>query len=241
MIKKVIAYIGTMKGEKSNTYLLVKTILEAAFYRESVKCEIITGRDILIKPCLGCNHCFKTGICCLDEHDDMKLLKNKILEASIVIFASPVYVHNVSGTMKNFIDRIGQWIHTMRLAGKYGIALSTNYTNGDDSVTRYLEEILWQMGTNVIVSKNIPAQYPFELSSDEWFVEKAEIIAKAINREICYPVNATEKLENIFLSRKAMFEYYKKMNYGIQEFEWWIENGLEKCENFKDLIEKIKK
>jgi len=59
-----------------------------------------------ITHCLGCFHCWvKTpGKCVID--DDMKELLQIIMSSDIIVFATPLYVDNVTGIMKNFMDRL---------------------------------------------------------------------------------------------------------------------------------------
>ena len=56
-----------------------------------------------IKPCLGCNVCQKTKECI--QKDDMQEIYSKMLEAKIIVFASPVYFYTFNGSMKLLIDR----------------------------------------------------------------------------------------------------------------------------------------
>ena len=56
-----------------------------------------------IKPCLGCNVCQKTKQCV--QKDDMQAIYSKMLEAKVIVFASPVYFYTFNGLMK-LIDRI---------------------------------------------------------------------------------------------------------------------------------------
>jgi hypothetical protein len=57
------------------------------------------------KGCTGCFSCwFKTpGKCVFD--DDMAEMLEKFKASDMVVFATPLYVDNVSGLMKNFMDR----------------------------------------------------------------------------------------------------------------------------------------
>ncbi|MFQ7143924.1 flavodoxin family protein [Faecalibacillus intestinalis] len=57
-----------------------------------------------IKPCLGCNVCQKTKQCV--QKDDMQAIYSKMLEAKVIVFASPVYFYTFNGLMKLLIDRI---------------------------------------------------------------------------------------------------------------------------------------
>ena len=56
-----------------------------------------------IKPCLGCNVCQKTKECI--QKDDMQEIYSKMLEAKIIVVASPVYFYTFNGSMKLLIDR----------------------------------------------------------------------------------------------------------------------------------------
>jgi multimeric flavodoxin WrbA len=59
-----------------------------------------------IKPCLGCFDCwYKTPGKCIIE-DDMDELLSKFLSSDIVVFATPIYIDNLTGIMKNFMDRL---------------------------------------------------------------------------------------------------------------------------------------
>jgi multimeric flavodoxin WrbA len=59
-----------------------------------------------IRPCTGCNACWmKTPGRCA-QRDDMDELLGKVIASDVVVFATPVYVDNVTGLMKNFMDRL---------------------------------------------------------------------------------------------------------------------------------------
>ena len=54
--------------------------------------------------CLGCDGCKRTGVCVIK--DDAVGLVEKIVEADMVIFGSPVYWWGISSQTKALIDRI---------------------------------------------------------------------------------------------------------------------------------------
>jgi multimeric flavodoxin WrbA len=59
-----------------------------------------------IQPCTACNACWlKTPGRCI-QHDDMEELLPKVIASDIIGFATPLYVDNVTGVMKNFMDRL---------------------------------------------------------------------------------------------------------------------------------------
>ncbi len=61
--------------------------------------------DLKINPCRACDYC-KTHADRCAQADDFLMTCTPAIEASdICLFASPIYFGQVSGTMKNFIDR----------------------------------------------------------------------------------------------------------------------------------------
>ncbi len=56
-----------------------------------------------INYCLGCGVCNATGKCV--QKDDMAEILQKMVEADVIVLASPVYFYAMNGQMKTFIDR----------------------------------------------------------------------------------------------------------------------------------------
>lgn len=58
------------------------------------------------KECIGCYNCWtkNPGECI--HKDDMTVLRQKYRNADLVVFASPLYIFNVTGIMKTFMDRL---------------------------------------------------------------------------------------------------------------------------------------
>lgn len=53
--------------------------------------------------CRGCLRCQTTHKCCM--HDDMSHALDNMRKADIIVFATPVYVNEMSGQLKTFLDR----------------------------------------------------------------------------------------------------------------------------------------
>ena len=67
------------------------------------KVELISLRDYKLNYCIGCYAC-KTGKCIYN--DGMEEIKEKLLAADVIVFATPVYFYSMSGQLKVFIDRL---------------------------------------------------------------------------------------------------------------------------------------
>ena len=71
----------------------------------SVKDVDLTSDTHALKPCLGCYHCWlvKAGECIHD--DPMKKLLPLVLDADVLVCATPVYYFAMSSFLKNFFER----------------------------------------------------------------------------------------------------------------------------------------
>ncbi len=100
-MKKVIIVTSSLR-EQSNSTCLAESFKEGA---ESSKHEVefISLRQNRIAPCVGCNSCQIHGECFMK--DKLNEILDKIIEADVLVFASPTYYYSISGTLKNFIDR----------------------------------------------------------------------------------------------------------------------------------------
>ena len=65
--------------------------------------EFINLRNKDIRYCLGCSACQKILKCV--QKDDMADLLNKVKNADVLIFATPIYFYEMSGQLKTFLDR----------------------------------------------------------------------------------------------------------------------------------------
>jgi len=72
--------------------------------------ELIFLSDLTIGFCTGCLRCRENkGKCPKD--DDMQVLLAKSLAAKVIILGSPNYYYDISGLMKNMIDRSIAWCY----------------------------------------------------------------------------------------------------------------------------------
>lgn len=99
---KVIAINGSPKP-KGNTYLALKTVCDE-LEANRIETEILQVGNMELKGCIGCDRC-KDGHCIFSD-DKFREIVNKIHAADGLILGSPVYYASISGTMKNFLDRL---------------------------------------------------------------------------------------------------------------------------------------
>lgn len=68
------------------------------------KIEKIYVNDKNISFCQACYACRENGICCIK--DDMKDILDKMVNADVIVMATPVYFYTMDGQIKTLIDRI---------------------------------------------------------------------------------------------------------------------------------------
>lgn len=88
-----------------NTDALVMSFMHGAF--ESGNAVIVNNvTDFEVRPCIGCNRCFKSDehLCWQDDH--MQFIINQLRSADMLVIASPVYFYSISAQLKALIDRL---------------------------------------------------------------------------------------------------------------------------------------
>ncbi len=140
-MKKVIA-INTSR-RKFNTYRALKS-LETIFEEENIEYEIINLHDYKIDYCKGCETCIIKDFCPID--DDLKKVNEKLIAADGIIFSTPVYMENISGILKTYIDRNCKWYHRSELLKKPYLAVVTTNGSGLKLSLNYLDLVATRWG-----------------------------------------------------------------------------------------------
>lgn len=101
----VLAFNASPRKEKGNTALILNPFLDG-MRSAGAEVELFYVKKLKIAPCLGCFNCWlKTPGECVQK-DDMLQIVPKMRQADIVVYATPVYSHGMTGQLKNLIDRM---------------------------------------------------------------------------------------------------------------------------------------
>ena len=101
-MKKVVV-ISTSLRPGSNSHAMAEKFAEGAMSAGHAV-ELISLRGKAIKFCIGCLSCQKTGACVFN--DDVPTIMDSVLNADVVVWATPIYYYEMSGQMKTLIDRM---------------------------------------------------------------------------------------------------------------------------------------
>ena len=108
MKDKILIFNGSPR-RNGNTSAMVESFSKGAEEKGSVP-EIILTDDARIDRCRGCLRCNLLKKCVI-KSDEWPTLSRKILEAETLVFATPVYFHHMTSSMKKILDRFRSFIH----------------------------------------------------------------------------------------------------------------------------------
>jgi len=100
---KALGICGSAR-RRGNTALLIEAVLAGA-RGSGLETETVFLNELEIGPCTGCRSCKgKTEECV--TADDFAGLMGKVREADLVVIGSPIYMGQVTGQTKTFLDRM---------------------------------------------------------------------------------------------------------------------------------------
>ena len=101
-MNKKILVISSSPRKGGNSDLLCDAFIKGAIEAgHQTKKVFLNNQNI--KYCTGCGVCNTTHRCILK--DDMAEILNEMVEADVIVLATPVYFYSMDGQMKTFIDR----------------------------------------------------------------------------------------------------------------------------------------
>lgn len=107
MSKKVLILSGSPR-KGGNSDLLCDEFMRGAMEKGN-EVEKIRVAHKKIAPCSGCYYCSKNNGKCVHK-DDMAEILQKMIDADVLVLASPVYFYSIDAQLKAVIDRtVARW------------------------------------------------------------------------------------------------------------------------------------
>jgi multimeric flavodoxin WrbA len=183
---KILAVNASPRGKNSNTRQLVHAALLGAA-EAGADTEYLDICEYDIRYCTGCQICYQTGECPIQ--DDYAEILAKVQTADGLILGSPVYINAITAQLKTFLDRTADLIHCQAFTGKYGIAITTGGGGGTDEVIAYLGSTLQVLGANMcggVEAVVADGQKRFE-EQKTVAAHAGKNLVQAIREQITYP------------------------------------------------------
>lgn len=125
--------------KNGNTSSLLKAFREGA-QSSGHKVVQFDVAHMNIHGCIGCDSCYKEGNTGCVQKDDMYEIYPVYDRADMIVFASPVYFHGLTGQMQSAITRF--YPHIPPKARKSALVLSSGSPNMYDPMTIQYQRII---------------------------------------------------------------------------------------------------
>jgi multimeric flavodoxin WrbA len=220
-MKKVTAFIGS-KAKKA-TYQAVQEFEKSLKVHADIDFEYVFLSDYRIEFCDSCLQCFMKG----EEHCPLKDDRDKLIEkmerSDGVVFATPNYAFQVSGRMKNFIDRLAFNYHRPRYFDKAFTGIVTQGVIGGSGIVKYLHTTGESMGFHASRGCCVTTLRPLTKKQQKSLSEEVGKAALRFHKELMRPapVPSFFRLMLFRLARTAIKHADKK----VKDYQHYKEKG----------------
>ena len=168
MSKKVLILSGSPR-KGGNSDILCDEFLRGA--REAGhQVEKVRPTEKKIAPCLGCYYCASHGGECV-RRDDMADLLQQMIDADVIVLASPVYFYSINAQLKAVIDRtVARWLEVKNKELYYIVTMADECISSADTTLAcfrgYAECVEGAVEKGVIISPFMGRSFPEYTYSD---------------------------------------------------------------------------
>lgn len=215
------------------TYRLKEIFLEP-FRDEAEITEFYLPKDCP-SFCAGCTVCFRGDENKCKDAQYIQKIQKALLEADLLVFASPAYVFHTTGAMKTMLDHFGyRWMPhrpAKEMFSKRAVIITQCLGAGDKSTAKDIKDSLSWWGVSFI------KEYRFKLMSE---IDWDKINEKKKNKMSSKLTDAANKFKNIDYNKRphtnmtTKIKFYMvrmlqtdlgKKNPEYTDFKYWKENG----------------
>jgi multimeric flavodoxin WrbA len=174
----------------------------------ALETEYIDLARLDIRTCRGCRSCFDRGETTCPLVDDLLSIKEKMKAADGLLLAGPVYINDVNGIMKNWIDRLAHVCHRPEFAGKTAMLLATTGSTSAKHTLRSMQVPLWTWG--------------YRIAAQTWIATGAIMPAEEVKERHGEKIGAAARkfFQDIRENRAANPSFLSLLVFRIQQGGW---------------------
>jgi NAD(P)H-dependent FMN reductase len=150
---KITAIIGS--PHRGNTLKITQQVEKNMKNLGDVEFDYLFLKDIDLRQCIGCFNCLRIGKEFCPLKDDRDRILEQINKSDGVVFATPVYVMNVTSLMKNFIDRFAYICHRPQFFRLHAMVVATTGGIGLKEVKKYMSMVATVWGFRSVTTLGI--------------------------------------------------------------------------------------
>ncbi len=226
---KVLALMssGRKKGNTARIVQLVQAHMETLAERRGVPLEFETLYlgYMDLQPCRGCRTCFDRGEARCPLKDDVPAIRAKVDAADGIILASPVYVNDVNGVAKNWIDRLAYVCHRPAFGGKCAYLIATVADSPTKHTLRTMDIALRTWGFHIVgqAGYKMGALMPQDEVERRYQGETAQV-AKALFQAIVQQHPLRPSFFSLMMF-KIQQQAWQKSEPGSYDYAYWDKHG----------------
>lgn len=221
---KILAIMGSPR--KGDSYKITKVFEEKMNASEKVEFKYLFLKEVNLEYCRGCSVCMAKGEDFCPAKDITLEIRKDMLDSDGVFFVSPVYAHQVTALMKNFIDHFSYIFHRPCFLDKVAMVISTTGGSGLKEVLEYLEMTARGWGFNVTgkIGVKAPAfQYVPKYNTE--VIKEIEILSKKLITVIKTKSRPSPTLNDLIFFRAMKCKIINIKNYFPCDYEYWEKRG----------------
>lgn len=228
---KIISLVSSYRvnGNTNRVVSLIEKQLLSIADEENITLEIekIQLSNLEIKTCCGCRACFNRGEEKCPLNDDLLTTWEKIHKADGILAASPVYVEDVNGIMKNWIDRMAFNCHRPPFAGKAAYIVTTSGGGSSNHAINTIKTAFTTWGIKIIGSSKF--RTGGLMDSDEIesrYSSEIKKVAKVLFKTIKDNSVKKPSLYSLIAFKVQQEHWQKSTKYqDTVDYKYWQRNG----------------
>jgi len=227
---KIVSIVSSYRTN-GNTEQVVKQIENylvqiAAQQSISMEIEHISLNKEDIQLCRGCRACFEKGEQYCPIKDSILKIRNEIVSADGIVIASPVYVEDVNGLMKNWIDRMAFHCHRPAFYGKYAAIITTSGAGSSNHSINTLKNALTVWGFYIGSKRNYRMGAKMEAEQIQTnYGANIESVARKLFNAINDKKAKRPSLYSLVTFRILQRCYRKTRNHETVDYVYWNDHG----------------
>lgn len=208
---------------KGNTNRVLERVA-ASLDRQGVETTRFDLARADIRMCRGCRLCFDKGEAFCPLADDVPKIFDALKGCDLIVVAGPIYVEDVSGLLKNWIDRMAFNCHRPALYRQRAFIVLQSGSGATNHATTTVSRALLTWGARVVGTQRLV------LGANAASAEFPEKYAKALDARLAKAVAAAKRpltptVMQLIAFRIQRGYYQTKANRDLADYAYWRDNG----------------
>lgn len=227
---KILALMSSYR-KRGNTAQIVRMIESrmaeiAARHNAQLEFEILTLAHLDIELCRGCRTCFDRGEDRCPLQDELPAIRAKIDAADGLIVASPVYVNDVNGIAKNWIDRMAYVCHRPAFAGKCATLIATVGEGPTNHTLRTMNFALRSWGFHIVGRAGYKmGALMSQAEAERHFQDEVDQIAEALFQAVAQQQYLRPSFISLMIFKVQQYAWQRVSAPGSYDHAYWESRG----------------